>query len=147
MAGNIMQATQIHKLRRFLRADVLGVRAARMEAATFGRIHRAWHIPLKDDPFRLVIGIRDRYSGKEGLGVGMLGTEENFLRFRELHDFPKVHHGYPIGDVLHHGKIVGHEKVSEAELVLKILEEVEDLGLDGDVQGGDGLVAHDELGV
>jgi hypothetical protein len=49
--------------------------------------------------------------------------------------------------VFHHGKIVGHEKVREAELILKVLKKVEDLGLDGDVQGGDGLVAHHELRV
>ena len=43
-------------------------------------------------------------------------------------------------------EVVGDEEVGEAEVGLEVGEEVEDLGLDGDVEGGDGFVADDELG-
>jgi hypothetical protein len=33
------------------------------------------------------------------------------------------------------GEVVGDEEVGESELVLEVVEEVEDLGLDGDVEG------------
>lgn len=36
------------------------------------------------------------------------------------------------------------EEIGEAELVLQILEQVDDLGLDGDVEGACGFVADDE---
>ncbi len=39
------------------------------------------------------------------------------------------------------------EQVGEVELVLEILEQVDDLGLDGHVEGGNRLVSHDEVRV
>jgi hypothetical protein len=42
---------------------------------------------------------------------------------------------------------MGDEKISEIELFLQVLEEIEDLGLDGDIQGGDWLIADDQLGI
>jgi hypothetical protein len=41
---------------------------------------------------------------------------------------------------------VGDEQVGEVELVLQVGQQVEDLGPDGDVQGGHRLVADDQLG-
>ena len=43
--------------------------------------------------------------------------------------------------------VVRDEDVREAELPLQILEQVDDLRLDGDVEGGHGLVADDQLGM
>ena len=44
-------------------------------------------------------------------------------------------------------QIVRNEEIGQPQLVLQVLEEVDDLRLDGDVQGGDRLVADDELRV
>ena len=44
-------------------------------------------------------------------------------------------------------EIVGDEQVGHAEVALQLHQEVEHLGLHALVQGGDGLVAHDELRV
>ena len=48
-------------------------------------------------------------------------------------------------DLAHDGQVVGDEQVGDAEVLLQVLEQVQDLGLDRDVEGGDGLVADDEL--
>jgi hypothetical protein len=53
----------------------------------------------------------------------------------------------PLTDVAHHREVVGDEEVGEVELGLEVLEQVDDLGLDRDVEGGDRLVADDQLGV
>ena len=45
------------------------------------------------------------------------------------------------------GKVVRDEEVGEVEVLLERLEQVDDLRLDGDVQGGDRLVADDEVRV
>ena len=42
------------------------------------------------------------------------------------------------------GQIVGDEEIGEAEPLLQLLEQVDDLALDRDVEGGDGLVADDD---
>ncbi len=51
------------------------------------------------------------------------------------------------GDVAHHGQVVGDEEVGEGKPLLEVFEEVDDLRLYGDVEGGDGLVADEEGGV
>src|SRR3989449_5216330 len=48
-------------------------------------------------------------------------------------------------DVLDDGQIAGDEEVGEPELRLEVFEQVDDLRLDGHVQGRDGLVRDDEL--
>ena len=42
---------------------------------------------------------------------------------------------------------MGNEDVGEVHLLLEADHQVEDLGLDGDIEGEDGLVADDELGL
>ena len=41
---------------------------------------------------------------------------------------------------------MGHEEIGEAELLLQLAQQVEDLGLDRYVNRRDGLVEDDELG-
>jgi hypothetical protein len=59
----------------------------------------------------------------------------------------EVHHQDAIGDVLDHVQVVRDEDVRQRQLGLEILEQVEDLGLDGLVERRDGLVEHEELGI
>src|SRR3712207_8070985 len=50
-------------------------------------------------------------------------------------------------DVPHDGQVVRDDDVGEAEPLLQLLEQVHDLRLDRDVEGADGLVGDDQLGV
>src|SRR5205814_8491674 len=63
---------------------------------------------------------------------------------RDLHDLAQVHDRDPVRDVLDDGQVVGDEQVGQLELRLQVFQQVDDLGLDGDVEGGDRLVADDE---
>ena len=49
--------------------------------------------------------------------------------------------------MLDDGQVVGDEEVGQAELLLEVVEQVEDLALDRDVERADRLVADDELRV
>ena len=64
---------------------------------------------------------------------------------RDLDDLAEVHHGDPVGDVTHDREIVRDEQERQVQLVLKLLEQVDDLRLDRDVQRRHRLVAHEEL--
>ena len=50
-----------------------------------------------------------------------------------------------VRDVPDDVQVVGDEDVDQPELLLEVLEQVEDLRLDGDVQRRDRLVADDQL--
>ena len=60
---------------------------------------------------------------------------------------PRVHHRHPVGDVAHQGQVVGDEQVGEAPLGLQVEQQVDDLGLDGHVEGRHRLVAHHQPGI
>ncbi len=58
----------------------------------------------------------------------------------------EIHDGGAVAHVPDHAQIMGDKDIGKPEFLLKILEEVEHLGLDGDVQRGNWLVAYDQLG-
>jgi hypothetical protein len=53
----------------------------------------------------------------------------------DLAQLAQVHHRHPVADLLDQGEVVGDEQVGQPQLRAKPLEQVEDLGLDEDVQG------------
>src|SRR5262249_8827158 len=56
-----------------------------------------------------------------------------------------MHDRDAVGDVLHHGEIVGNENVGEAKLALQIAQQVKHLGADRDIERRYWLVANDKL--
>ncbi len=54
---------------------------------------------------------------------------------------------HPVGDVADDVQVVRDEDVGEAELLLQVLQQVQDLRLHGHVERGDRLVADDQLRV
>ena len=72
---------------------------------------------------------------------------EDAVDVADLHDFAQVHHGDPVGDVPHHGQVVGHHQVAQPEFRAELVQQVDDPGLDGHVQGGHRLVQDHEFGV
>ena len=69
-----------------------------------------------------------------------IAVEISFLS--QLDDTAKVHDGYTVADMLYHREIVSDKKVGQMKLLLQILQEVQDLGLDGDVQSRDRFVSN-----
>ena len=64
---------------------------------------------------------------------------------RQLHQLAQVHHRDAIADVADDGEVVGDEEVGEAELLLQVFQQVDDLRLNRDVKRGDRLVGDDEV--
>src|SRR5262249_42717874 len=71
----------------------------------------------------------------------------NLLVGADLGHFAEVHHTHAVRDVPDDRQVVRDENVGEIELVLQSLHQVDDLRLDGDVQGRDRLVPDDYLRV
>jgi len=77
----------------------------------------------------------------------MQGRFVDQLGRTDLDDIPEIHDSDAIRDVPDHRQVVGNEDVGQLELVLKILHQVHDLGLDGHVQRADRLIGDDNLGI
>ena len=69
---------------------------------------------------------------------------EQLLGRRELDEPPAIHHGHAVADLAHEPQIVRDEEIRQAEALLQVEQEVDDLRLHGDVERRDGLVADDE---
>ena len=63
----------------------------------------------------------------------------------ELGEPAEIHHRDPVGHVPDHGQVVRDEDVGQAELVLQLLQQVDDLRLHRDVECGHRFVADDDL--
>ena len=66
--------------------------------------------------------------------------------FGKLNNLPQVHHRDPVGDMLHHTKVVGNEEVGQPKLILKLFQQIDDLSLDRDIERRDRLIADHKLG-
>ena len=75
----------------------------------------------------------------------MLRVLDHLLRRSLLDDATQVHDADTVRHVLNHRQVVADEQVGQPELSLQILHEVEDLRLDGHVQGRDRLVGDDQV--
>ena len=82
----------------------------------------------------------------EFLRVRMLSFVEYVFCISVFDDFALMHDGDVVRNVAHHGEIVGDENHGEIEIFTQLEQEVENLGLDGDVECTDRLVRDDKLG-
>ena len=73
VTGYVVFASHVTEFRIDVLADVDRQRAARVKAASAGRIHRTGHITDKNNTFSLFFNHRigDWDSGEESLGIGM----------------------------------------------------------------------------
>src|SRR3990170_3211834 len=150
VTGAHVARAPVNQRRLFPGADLLRLPATGTEPTPGGRIGRAGHITLQQNSaFTAVarVGIGDWHGREQGLRIGVSGVFVDLVLVTEFDDLPEVHHRHPVGDVPHHGQIVGDEDVGQPELVLNVLQQVHHLGLYRDVQSRDRLIANDDLGI
>ena len=117
-----------------------------MEGAALWGVDGAGYVAGEDDALSggLDYGVGDGYGGEKCSGVRVLGVLVELIPAGYLDDLAQVHYRDSVGDVPHDRQVVGDEEVGEVEALLEGTEQVDDLGLNGDVESGDGLVADDE---
>jgi hypothetical protein len=86
-------------------------------------------------------------GGEKGAGVGVSAFGQDLRRRPGLHDLAPVHHRDAVGHAGDHGEVVGDEEQRHVLLRHEVLQEIEDLRLRGDVEGGRGLVRDQEARV
>ena len=97
------------------------------------------------DAFESVLpGSWERVEERAGVGVG--GRTEDLLGGSGFDDFSGVEDGDAVGDRGDCADVVGDKDNPGAFFLLQLSEEAEDLGLEGDVEGGGWLVGDEDLG-
>ena len=77
----------------------------------------------------------------------MPGISEQLVGRGDLHHVAQIHNADPVGNVADDGQVMGNEQIGQAVLLLQLLQQVDNLGLNGHVQSGHALVTHHELGL
>src|SRR3989338_8683333 len=144
MAGRPMAIGKL-QLGFHLVTDILSVAAARMEAAARWRMDRTWHIPFKDHPLLHTIRVRDGNCRQKRPGIRMFGFLVDLVAGGDLDDFSQIHDRHAMTYMLDHPEIVRNKEIGKMHLLLELLEEIDNLGLNRDIQGGDRLIGNDEL--
>src|SRR5439155_15914619 len=72
----------------------------------------------------------------------MAGSADYRVGVRSLDDFPEVHDYHAAAHMFDHGKIMGDEQKRDSTRLLQILKQIDDLGLHGNIQRADRLIAN-----
>ena len=147
MAGHLGAVCHGFQARLFLLADVHAVAAAGMEGAAAGGIDGAGNIAGEDDPLTLSLLLDVGDGGKQGLGIGMAALFVDGLFGADLYHVAKIHDHDPVTEMLDDPQVEGDEHIGQVVLLLDVLHQIDDLGLDGYVQGGHRLITDHKLGV
>ena len=75
----------------------------------------------------------------------MRGTAEKRLPRCSLHDFAGIHYSHPMRRLSGNPEIVRNEQDRHPVALLEAAHEIEHLGLNGDIQGGRGLIGDKQL--
>ena len=86
-------------------------------------------------------------GGQQQLGVGVLGAVQQRLFGAQFDQLAGVHDGDAVADIADDRHVVRDEEVGQFLAFLQIFEQVEDLGLDRDIQGGDRFVGDHQFGL
>ena len=70
----------------------------------------------------------------------MFGIGDDLANGAGFDDLAQVHHGHVVGDLGYHTQVVGDENDGHAQLIAKLAKKIKDLGLNGHIESGGGLV-------
>ena len=145
VAGGETTRIMFDQVRAEFPADRLSVDTAGMEVTAGGRRKGGGDFPLQEQS--LMLTTRDRAGDglQQGFRVRMEGGAIEFERRSDLNNPSKVHDGHTLAQVFDHREVVRDKEVGQTKLLLDIIEEVDDLGLNREIKSGDGFVGDDQF--
>src|SRR5262249_19720625 len=88
-----------------------------------------------------------RFGGYQATGIVVPRALEETRGRTSLDDLTFLHHADAIGDFAHNGKVVSDQQQRHRKLGLQLFEQLEDLGLNSDIEGRRRLVGDQQVGL
>src|SRR6202166_329145 len=114
--------------------------------ASPGWMGGARNLALQPDAPPRHFRIRDRDRRQQRLRIGVQRRGIEFARRCGLDDAAEIHHRDAPADMLDDRQVMGDEEISEPDLLLQVLQQIDDLGLDRYIQRRHRLIADDQFG-
>ncbi len=134
MADHMMVRLHLEACRWYLLAYIHDIAASGMELAACRRIGGRGDAAFQNNPLHLDIGVRHRDGAEKSLRVRVQGIGENRFRAGIFDQAAQIHDADRVGYMFDDRKVVGNEQIGQVVLVLKVLEQVDDLCLYRDIQ-------------
>src|SRR5215211_5573131 len=116
-----------------------------MERAAWRHMNQARRRPLDRQQSLTSWPVETRYRPKQAPGVRVRWPVEQLFGTAILHGPAGVHHQHVIGELCNDPEVMGDQYDRGVELPLKVADQVEDLGLNGDVERGGRLVGDQQV--
>ena len=140
-------AAHVHKVGDLLAADVHAGVAPVGEVAARGHLQRVRHHALDHVQALRVVVLQAGDGLQQAQRVGMHRVVEQRAHLGFLHHLAAVHDHHAVGRLGHHAQVVRDQQHGHAGVVAQAAQQVQDLRLDGHVEGRGGLVGDEQLRV
>ena len=87
------------------------------------------------------------HAGQQSPGVGVAGVIVDLVGGADLYDVAGGHHGHPVGNVGHDAQVVGDHDDGQVVLGPQLLEQLQNLSLNGHIQRRSGFVGEEDVRV
>lgn len=85
-----------------------------------------------------------RHRRQQRPGIGLLRRGKQLAHPILFHLFAAAHHQHPVGNLRHHAHVVSNEDHPHLHLPLQHADQLQDLRLNGDVEGGGGFIGNQQ---
>ena len=144
-AASPVSAADLDQRGEFDRAGSDPVQASRFERASGRKLCDRRDSPFDSRKRSRPIRRKRRDGAQQSLRIRMSGRTKDIGLTAELDQIARVHDGDAIGNVRDHGEIVRNEKHRQSKFLAQIVEQIENLLLDGDIKRGSRLVGNQQL--
>ena len=120
--------------------------AALHETAGIRQVDRRGNFALDNLTLRLILAHdRQRNCRKQCLGVWMQRIFEQKISRCFFYHSAHIHNRNIIREIFYYGQIMGNEDIGQAQILLQLLEQVQNLRLNGNIQSGYRLITDDKF--
>lgn len=95
-------------------------------------------------PVRAPGGIRVGNGFQQATRVWVPRSREERFGRGQLYNLPLVHYGNPVADVTYESEVVGYKEVSQAETLLQVQHQIDDLRANGQIERRHRLIRNDQ---
>ena len=140
-----MFLAHFHVRRHFFQTDLHAVLTAGSERTSLRWIQHINWCSLNRNQTFIALGINTRHRTKKTFCIWMSRLIENIIHRPLLYNLTCIHYRYLITDVCNNAKIVRNKNYSHSCFLLKILHQIQDLSLNGNIKCCGRLICDQQL--